>query len=211
MRKRTTEAERPSSEFLRECVRYDNGRLFWLERPRSHFQTDAIWKTWNTAHAGTEAGAKNKVKNKYRWKVVITPYEMRRYQIIWAMHYGEWPSQVDHINRDSLDDRIENLRLATTRQNTANTEKHCDNTSGYKGVYWKTERKMWFSAIRRGGKTRFLGHFDTAYEAHLAYCHAAEQEYGEFHFVGSLPSYATHHELACSGSNDAGQEGSRFQ
>lgn len=47
------------------------------------------------------------------------------HRIIWAMHYGNWPSNgIDHINGDKLDNRIENMREATQFKNSKNASKY---------------------------------------------------------------------------------------
>lgn len=85
---------------------------------------------------------------------------------------------VDHINGNGLDNRRENLRVATPSQNQHNSRKPKNNTSGYKGVYKRGNK--WCAAIAINYKTIFLGYHDTAELAHEAYCKAAIKYHGEF-------------------------------
>ena len=86
---------------------------------------------------------------------------------------------VDHINHDSLDNRRCNLRLTTKSENMMNRRKLTPNASGLKGVYKKSKNK-WYSKIKANGQEFNLGTFDTAEEAHAAYCTAALELHGEF-------------------------------
>lgn len=67
--------------------------------------------------------------------------------------------EVDHINRNRLDNRRENLRTATRSQNAHNTGPQINNTSGYRGVYWYKAYKKWEADIKVQGKKIKLGYF----------------------------------------------------
>lgn len=87
-------------------------------------------------------------------------------------------SLVDHRNGVRLDNRRENLRICTPFSNAQNAKRMVTNTSGFKGVYLQFGR--WYAAIQANGKRKRLGFFDSAEEAHAAYCEAAKTLHGEF-------------------------------
>jgi len=87
---------------------------------------------------------------------------------------------VDHVNGNPLDNRRINLRLASKSQNAANAKLRSDNSSGYKGVCWSIPGNRWRAYARANGKQIHLGYYDTAEDAHQAYCKFAEEHYGEF-------------------------------
>jgi len=91
--------------------------------------------------------------------------------------------QVDHINRNTLDNRKKNLRLCYQHQNKCNSGKRKTNTSGFKGVY--KNRHRWRAQIQFCGKLHYLGTFDTREAAHAAYCEAALRLHGEFANFGN--------------------------
>lgn len=88
---------------------------------------------------------------------------------------------VDHVNRaETLDNRRDNLRLATQSENHINTKMRSDNTSGFRGVHWHKDRKKWRACICFYKKEIFLGYFDSKMEAAAAYNKAAIALYGAF-------------------------------
>jgi HNH endonuclease/AP2 domain len=87
---------------------------------------------------------------------------------------------IDHVNRNGLDNRRGNLRLATRSENMWNSAIQVNNTSGFKGVSWVKRDKKWAASIRVFGKTNYLGYFETAEQAHEAYARASAEMHGEF-------------------------------
>jgi hypothetical protein len=94
---------------------------------------------------------------------------------------GEPPGmEVDHRNRDTLDNRRANLRVCTRAQNKANSGVYRSNTSGYTGVYWRPARNRWQASIPISGHNKSLGYFKTAEEAARARDAKAKEVFGEF-------------------------------
>lgn len=89
-------------------------------------------------------------------------------------------SVIDHINGDGLDNRRENLRIATNSQNGMNQRIRSDNVSGYKGVSWNRALSKWRCQIRVQGKTKHLGYFTDPVEAASVYDREARSLHGDF-------------------------------
>ncbi|MCY7423508.1 HNH endonuclease [Bacillus amyloliquefaciens] len=87
---------------------------------------------------------------------------------------------VDHINGNKLDNRRENLRIATRSQNNANKRMQSNNTSGYRGVNWHKQRRKWVAKIQVDRKSIHLGLYEKKEDAARAYNKAAVLYYGEF-------------------------------
>lgn len=103
---------------------------------------------------------------KAHWCVKVGDYVYTQQRIIWMWVYGEDPGDmlVDHIDQNSLNNKLENLRLATRRQNRENSKLNKNNSSGYRGVY--KMGKKWQAKVRAGkGRTRSIGIFETPEEA----------------------------------------------
>jgi hypothetical protein len=90
---------------------------------------------------------------------------------------------VDHINKNGLDNRKENLRICTNYQNLWNSKLYKSNTSGYKGVYWCKHYNKWHTRIKVCGKQKHIGYFKDIIEAKEAYIKAAKQYFGEFYSI----------------------------
>jgi hypothetical protein len=115
----------------------------------------------------------------HRWLVTSLKYAVRRFggrpvymhRIILNAPKG---IQVDHINGDGLDNRRENLRLATNAQNGRNRKAQKNNTSGFKGVTYSHQEKHWRAQIMANGRNIYLGYFTCPVKAHAAYCEDAQ-------------------------------------
>lgn len=105
-------------------------------------------------------------------------YKVHRLIFLW--HHGYMPEVIDHIDRNGMNNRIENLRAATPLQNTANRGLNRNNTSGFKGASYDKRRNRWAGQMMVNRKHVFLGYFDTPEDAHAAYVKATRELYGEF-------------------------------
>lgn len=154
-----------TSERLREVVVYDHETgLFWPKKTRP-----GIRKWQPLGHVES---------NGYR-RIMIDGHRRLAHRLVWLYVTGEWPaSDLDHRNGRPDDNRFENLRLATRKQNSANTRPR--GSSGLKGAVFNRFRGHWQSYITINGKSKWLGRFDTAEDAHAAYMRAAIELHGDF-------------------------------
>lgn len=94
---------------------------------------------------------------------------------------------VDHINRNKLDNRKENLRICTRSQNIANAPAHRDSLSGYRGVHFVHDRKKkWAVYITKDKKLHVVGHYGTAQQAAIVYNKEAKKLFGEFAYQNQV-------------------------
>jgi hypothetical protein len=101
-------------------------------------------------------------------------------RLVFLMFHGYLPEYVSYIDGNPLNIRIENLRAATKSQLRTSSKKNSNNTSGYKGVFFDKTRGKYKVQISKLDRYYRLGFFDTAKEAHKAYCKAAKKLHGEF-------------------------------
>lgn len=88
--------------------------------------------------------------------------------------------QGDHINGNMLDNRKDNLRIATHHQNSHNTKKSCMNTSGYKGVSLYSKTNRWKAQHTVSGKPTHIGYFKSKEDAAQAYMLIIYINHGDF-------------------------------
>lgn len=87
-------------------------------------------------------------------------------RLVWLWHHNEWPTYgVDHINRDRLDDRIENLRDVPNDQNSRNRSRQSNNTSGHTGVRFNKHAGKYVARVTVNGIEIHLGLFSSLEEA----------------------------------------------
>lgn len=90
--------------------------------------------------------------------------------------------QVDHINGNGLDNRRENLRLATHSQNLVNSGKRIGK-SGYRGVRWDKDRNKWRADIQFEGRKYSLGRSLLKKECAKLYDKKAKELYGKYAYL----------------------------
>jgi hypothetical protein len=99
------------------------------------------------------------------------------HRLILNAHTGDI---IDHKNNDGLDNTRKNIRKCTHAQNLMNQRISRANTSGYKGVSWNKHQKKWKAYIDYNTTRKFIGYFNTAIDAAIAYNNAALKYHGEF-------------------------------
>ena len=87
---------------------------------------------------------------------------------------------VDHINHDKLDNRKDNLRICSTRQNTMNQGISKNNTSGITGIGWDKSSNKWIAYIKVNYRQITLGRFTNLDDAIQARMDAEIEYFGEY-------------------------------
>lgn len=152
----------PSQSELKEYFRYDSesGKLYWAK------------KTGRGTRLGHEVG---NIADGYR-QTSFKKNKLLVHRIIWKLVYGTDPSELDHINGDRADNRIENLRSIDRSKNTRNKKLWSKNSTGQYGVV-KHSQVGWIAQIGVNGETKYLGWYKTKKEA-IEARKAAEIKYG---------------------------------
>lgn len=163
----------PSRDILRRYFDYDpqTGIFRWKE---VHYS--------NINLLGQIAGTLRKTG--YRFIGVPGYGQLGAHRLAWIYMHGLTigGAEIDHIDGNPSNNVIFNLRLATSSQQKQNKGVQSNNRSGLKGAFYHACRKgkKWRSQIKVGDTLVFLGYFNTPEEAHVAYCDAAVEYFGEF-------------------------------
>lgn len=163
----------PTADYIRQILAYSEGGLFWLSRPLAHFKNAHGCNIWNAKNSGRRAGC---MAGHYR-AIRIDGRRFLEHRLVWLWHFGDWPEhEIDHINGNKLDNRVENLRNVTRQENAKNlpvrNAKH-----GVPGV--RPFGARWRASISHGDVTVYLGTFDD-YASAVTARRDAERKYG-FH------------------------------
>ena len=151
-----------SAQDVRALLAYDEqtGMLTWKIRPGN----DRDAKKWNTRHAGKRAGG---LTPQGRISISVHNRRYLAHRLCWLIARGRWPiNQLDHINHDPADNRLENLREADYSENGANRSGAPRNsTTGIRGVTYKAKSKKFQAYVTKHKRMKHLGFYDTAEEA----------------------------------------------
>lgn len=143
-----------SGEELRELVEYKDGNLYWINPTNFRLNKgDKLGCIHKSGYIITS------LFNKY--------YSLHR--LIWLYHYDYYPeNDIDHIDNNKTNNRIENLREVSTSCNCRNAIRIKKTKSGIKGVSWSKTNKMWYSHIYNGVSSKHLGYYKSIVEAACA-------------------------------------------
>lgn len=171
-----------SLEFVSECLSYnsDSGALTWKRRPPEHFKRSQAWKMWNARYAGQEAGSLLRKQNTIYRQIKIDGQKHLAHRLAYLLYHGEHPVlDIDHRDGDGLNNRSDNLRLATESINGRNVPRRRDNSSGVTGVNWDKLKCKWRAQIKIDGTMKNLGCFTNKADA-IATRQAAQDCVGGF-------------------------------
>lgn len=150
-----------------DCFEYRDGYLYWkgVSHPNKQSMID---KPAGSIH-----------KTGY-WHITWRGKVYKAHRLIFMLHHDYFPKEVDHINGDRADNRLENLRAATRSENQCNRNALSSNTSGYPGVSWHKKSKAWCVRVMKNGKTVVQQYFKDLELAGLVSVEARSLYHGKF-------------------------------
>ena len=154
-----------TQDYVKQLFEYRDGNLYWKNSPARNVRPGSI-----AGYMQSEGYRSVKINNK----------QFKAHRIIFLMFYGWLPEKVDHKDGDTLNNKIENLRFATSSENSFNAKKRADNKSGVKGVYWNKECKRWAVQISINNKHKYFGLYKDLELADLVAQEARDKYHGAF-------------------------------
>lgn len=131
---------------------------------------DFVWiadRAGGKIKAGSIAGA---INGGYR-QVRVYGKWYKSHRLVWLLHTGNWPKdQIDHINKDKLDNRFTNLRDVSNYENCLN--RGIKSKSGVVGVTYDKVNNLWLAQTYIKGVAKNLGRYKTIKEAESTYLKA---------------------------------------
>lgn len=123
-----------NQDLVKRIFEYKDGFLYWKEKPL----------VISRVKIGEIAGCvmKHGGKHEYRY-IKIGGKRYKAANLVWLYHHGEMPKMLDHIDHNTQNDRIENLRIVTPKENARNKTLRKTNKSGYHGVSWDKTIRKW--------------------------------------------------------------------
>ena len=144
---------------------YRDGHLYWRKALNKRIQI--------VSRAGT-------ISNVGYIAVMVNRKRYQAHRLIFLLHNGWLPEFIDHIDRDRVNNRIENLRAATKAQNQRNTPVRRDSSSGAKNVCWSHKLKKWVVRLRINNKPTHIGVFEDKDLAIFVASEYRDKYHGEF-------------------------------
>jgi len=147
-----------TKELVNELLFHSNGELFWKKN-------------------GKKAGGINGKGYVY---VRVKGIKYQAHRIIFFIERGYFPENIDHIDGNPSNNKIENLRPATRSQNMQNGAIPISNTSGFKGVCWHKRSNKWQVRLSLNNKNKHFGMFEDIEFADLVAQEARSLYHGEY-------------------------------
>ena len=168
----------PDLNYLKSILDYDpdTGVFRWKVSLNRRIKIDSI--------AGCLCvNPKNPDEKYYRIKINGKLYGTHRLAYYYVTGIDPDKLEIDHKNGNTLDNRFDNLRIATHGNNQKNCKKYKTNISGFKGVCWSKQYKKWNARIQVNNKQINLGCYNNKIYAALVYARAAKKYFKEWRRV----------------------------
>ena len=156
-----------NQKLVAEYFDHKDGRLYWKKvmHPNKQYLV------------GQEVGSIHQTGYRHvTWQGKV--YKVHR--LIYLLEHGYLPKEIDHINGDRQDNRLENLREVTRSQNQYNKPMCKNNTSGSRGVSWHKASKAWVVRVSVNKKSKLIGYFKDLELADLVGTMAREKYHGQY-------------------------------
>jgi len=160
-----------TQQLIADTFEYKDGCLYWktLSHPNKQYLV------------GTLAGSIHKTGYHHiTWCNKI----QKAHRLIFMLHHGYMPKEIDHINGNRADNRIENLREVTRSQNQYNKAPQA-NTSGIRNVSWHKKSQAWIVRLTMKGRIVFQQYFKDLEVAELVALEARDKFFGKFNYKGN--------------------------
>jgi len=162
----TTTKPLPPLAYLKECFELSEDSpsgLVWKVRPREHFKDPATWNRVNKRFAGKPAGGIwfDKSRGRKYWIVEIIHKPFKNHRIVYSLFHEldlDPDIEIDHEDLNGLNNKIKNLRPATSSSNKQNQPLRKDNSSGYKGVFYRKDTGNYRGEVVHQGKKYITGY-----------------------------------------------------
>jgi hypothetical protein len=160
--------------------------------PCSQYPSGLIWckSIGGKSKAGKTAGTLQTGRyGRQDWRITYKNVNYKVSRVIYTkLFYNPGNLTVDHVDRDSTNNKVSNLRLANSHEQIINRKSK--NNLKAKGVSWNNTRKKWCAQIKNKGKSKNLGRYECLKEAAEAYNTAAlklhPKEFVQLNNVSSL-------------------------
>ena len=154
-----------TQEEAHRLFEYKDGVLYWKIKPAKRVSV------------GDVAGWRN---DKGYQNIVIKGKQWGIHKVIFLMHKGYMPTLIDHIDNNSSNNKIENLREADKTKNSLNAKIRTDNTSGCKNVNWQSQKNKWQVRLCINKKAVSFGLYKDLELADLVAQEARDLHFGQF-------------------------------
>jgi hypothetical protein len=154
-------------EFLLENLRYDkkSSNLFWKKQSNRGMYRNLTKPLGRLSTSGYKV---------FSFKFKKKSITLSVHRVIWFLNHGVWPvEEIDHIDNNKVNNKIDNLREVSSSENKHAREARADNQLKVKGVYFHPRDKRFYAYCKK----KYLGCFKSLEEAQAAYSIASVAEF----------------------------------